>query len=178
MSSQAWPSGDSVLPVMGGPVHSADSRGPGSVTPRFPELTLANIRLARRIDARTAGEFERGLSGVGWFARLGMPSPWDGGCARIFAWQHWPGPEDALVEAFALAQQDMKDRIFAGDAAAADLPALFDRVNAQVMDQARRFRAVQSGPGCVARADAVRVGSRVHGRAGRLRPGLRLAATG
>lgn len=114
MASQAWPSGDNVLHVMGGSGHSADSCGLGSVAPRFPELTLANIRLARRIDAWTAGEFERGLSGKRWFARLGMPSPWDGGCARIFAWQHWPGPEDALVEAFALAQQDMRDRIFAG----------------------------------------------------------------
>jgi hypothetical protein len=33
----------------------------------------------------------------------------------------------------------MKDRIFAGAPAAADLPALFDRVNTQVMAQARRF---------------------------------------
>jgi hypothetical protein len=107
--------------------------------PRFPELSVANIRLARRIGARTPDEFEHGLPQVGWFARLGMPSPWDGGCARIFAWRHWPGPENAAVEAFALAQQDMKNRIFAEAPAPADLPALFDRVNTQVIAQARRF---------------------------------------
>jgi hypothetical protein len=107
--------------------------------PRFPELSVANIRLARRIGARTPDEFEHGLPQVGWFARLGMPSPWDGGCVRIFAWRHWPGPENAAVEAFALAQQDMKNRIFAEAPAPADLPALFDRVNTQVIAQARRF---------------------------------------
>jgi len=106
--------------------------------PRFLELSVANIRLTRLIGARTPEEFERGLSQVEWFARLGMPSQWDSGCARISAWGHWPGPENAAVEAFALAQQDMKDRIFAGAPAAAGLPALFDRVNTQVMAQARR----------------------------------------
>lgn len=124
---------------MGGPGHSPDARSPGSDAPRFPELSVANIRLARRIGARTPDEFDRGLSQVGWFARLGMPSPWDGGRARIFAWRHWPGPENASVEAFALAQQNMKDRIFAEGPAVADLPALFDRVNTRVMEQARRF---------------------------------------
>lgn len=117
--------------------YSTDARRPGSEPPRFPELSVANIRLARRIGARTADEFERGLSQVEWFARLGSASPWDDGCARIFTWRHWPGPEHASIEAFALAQQDMKDSIFAGGLATADLPALFDRVNTQVMEQAR-----------------------------------------
>ena len=49
------------------------------------------------------------------------------------------GPENASVEAFALAQQDMKDRIFAEAPATADVPTLFDRVNTLVMEQARRF---------------------------------------
>ena len=40
--------------------------------PRFPALSVANTRLARRVGARTRDEFERGLPQVGWFARLGM----------------------------------------------------------------------------------------------------------
>jgi hypothetical protein len=39
--------------------------------PRFPELSVANIRLACRIGARTRDDFDRELPRVGWFARLG-----------------------------------------------------------------------------------------------------------
>jgi hypothetical protein len=129
----------SVPHTMSDPGDSTDARRPDSEPPRFPELSVANIRLSRRIDARSPDEFESGLSQVERFARLGSPSPWDDGCARIFTWRQWPGPEQPSIEAFALAQQDMKDRIFAEGLAAGDLPSLFERVNTQVMEQARRF---------------------------------------
>lgn len=115
--------------------NGGDSRGLGPAeTPRFRVWTVANTRRHHRIGALTAGEFERRLAVVPWFAHLGEPSPWDGGCARIFAWEQWPGPENALGEAFGQATQDMHDRIFAAcPAAAGDLQALFDRVRAAAM---------------------------------------------
>jgi hypothetical protein len=132
---------------MDGSDDGGDSRDLGSgEAPRFRVRTVANTRLNRRIGAVSAGEFERGLAGVAWFACLGKPSPRDGGCARIFAWEQWPGPENALGEAFGQALQDMQDRIFAArPAAAGDLPALFERVRAWAMSQARL--AVPFDPG-------------------------------
>ncbi len=110
-------------------------RGPAEV-PRFRVWTVANTRRDHRFSARTAGEFERRLAGVLWFAHLGEPSPWAGGCARIFAWTQWPGPENALGEAFGQALQDIHDRIFAACPAAGDLQAVFDRVRASAMSHA------------------------------------------
>jgi hypothetical protein len=107
--------------------------------PRFRVWTVANTRRDHRFGTRTAGEFERGLAGVPWFARLGEPSPWDGGCVRISAWEQWPGPENALGEAFALLFQDLRDRIFAAcPPPPADHPqVLFDRVITDVVSRAR-----------------------------------------
>jgi hypothetical protein len=123
---------------MGGP-GEGDSGGAGPAEgPRFRVWTVANTRRDHRFGARTAGEFERGLAGVPWFAHLGEPSPWDGGCARISAWEQWPGPENALGEAFGQALQDVQDRIFATcPAAAGDLRVLFARVRASAMGHAR-----------------------------------------
>jgi hypothetical protein len=111
--------------------------GPAEV-PRFRVRTVANTRRDYRFGALTAGEFERRLAGVPWFAHLGEPSPWDGGCARISAWEQWPGPENTLGEAFGEALQDMQDRIFAAcSAAAGDPQLLFDSVRASAMSRAR-----------------------------------------
>ena len=54
------------------------------------------------------------------------------------AWEQWPGPENALGEAFAEALQDVHDRIFAAwPAAAGDPQALFDRARMSAMSRAR-----------------------------------------
>jgi hypothetical protein len=113
--------------------------GAGAERPRFRVRTVANTRLDHRIGAVTLGEFERELAEVAWFAHLGEPSPWDSGCVRISAWEQWPGPENALGEAFGLAFQDLCDGIFAACAAAAGdhLQVLFDRVYAAVRNRAR-----------------------------------------
>lgn len=123
---------------MGGPDGGDDSYGrEPAEAPRFRVWTVANTRRDHRFGAWTAGEFERGLAAVPWFARLGEPSPWDGGCARISAWEQWPGPENALGEAFGQALQDMYDQVFAArSAAAGDLRALFERVRASAMSHA------------------------------------------
>ena len=73
-----------------------------------------------------------------WFAHLGEPSPWDDGCVWISAWEQWPGPENALVEAFALVFQDFRDGIFAAcpPAAADRLQVLFDLVCGAVVSRA------------------------------------------
>jgi hypothetical protein len=74
---------------------------------------------------------------MAWFAHLGEPSPWDGGCVRMGAWDQWPGPENALGEAFAQASGDLRDGIFAAcSPAAGDLQVRFDRVHALVMSRA------------------------------------------
>lgn len=85
----------------------------GAEVPWFPVRTVASTRVDHRIGAVTLGEFERGLAEVAWFAHLGEPSLWDRGCAHISAWDQWPGPENALGEAFAEASQDLHDGIFA-----------------------------------------------------------------
>lgn len=106
--------------------------------PWFPVRTVANTRRDRRITARSPDEFERELDEAAWFAHLGKPSPWDGNCVRIFAWDQWPGPENALGEASGYASQDLYDRIFAASPLAADdLQMLFDRGHATVMSRAR-----------------------------------------
>jgi hypothetical protein len=122
---------------MGGDVGGAGCLA-GAETPRFRVRTVANARRDHQIGAVTLGDFERELAGVAWFARLGEPSPWDGGCVRISAWEQWPGPENALGEVFALAFQDLRDGIFAacGPAAADHLQLLFDRVCAAVVSGA------------------------------------------
>jgi len=124
---------------MGGPHDGDDCGGAGlAEVPWFRVWTVANTRRDRGFGTQAAGPFERGLAEVPWFARLGEPSPWDGGCVRISVWEQWPGPENALGEAFGQALQDMHDRIFAAwPAAAGDLRALFDRVRASVVSQAR-----------------------------------------
>lgn len=81
------------------------------------------------IAAQPAPEFERGLGVVPWFAHLGEPSPWDGGCERISAWDQWPGPESALGEMFAQASVDIHGGISAACSSIVDdLQAVFDRV--------------------------------------------------
>jgi len=100
--------------------------------------TVANTRQDRRITAQSPDEFERELHEVAWFAHLGERSPWDGNCVRIFAWEQWPGPENALGEAFSYAFQETHDRVFAASPlAAADLQMVFDRGHAAVMSRAR-----------------------------------------
>lgn len=123
---------------MGGDVGGDGCLRAGAETPRFRVRTVANTRRDHQICAGTAGEFERVLAGVAWFAHLGEPSPWDGGCVRISAWEQWPGPENALGETFALSFQDIRDGIFAAcsSAAADDLQVLFDRVYAAVRNRA------------------------------------------
>jgi hypothetical protein len=114
--------------------------------PRFRVWTVANTRRDHRFGIWTADEFERGLAGVPWFARLGEPSAWDGGCVRISGWQQWPGPENTLGEAFGQALQEMHDQIFAAcSAAAGDLRARFDRVRVSAVSCART--AVPFNPG-------------------------------
>lgn len=112
--------------------------GPGAEPPRFRVRTVANTRRDHQIYARTVGEFERVLARVAWFAHLGEPSPWDGGCVRISAWEQWPGPENALGETFALSFQDIRHGIFAAcsPTPADDLQVLFDRVCAAVRNRA------------------------------------------
>jgi hypothetical protein len=124
---------------MGGPEDADDSGGLGlSDAPWFRVWTVANTRRDHRFGIRTAGEFERGLGGVPWFAHLGERSPWDDGCVRISAWEQWPGPENALGEAFGQALQDTHDRIFAAcPATAGDLRGLFDRVRTSAVSHAR-----------------------------------------
>jgi hypothetical protein len=57
---------------------------------------------------------------------------------RIFAWNQWPGPENALGEAFGLASGETHDRIFAASPLAADdSRLLFDRGHAAVTSRAR-----------------------------------------
>ena len=106
--------------------------------PWFRVRTVASTRRDHQIGAGTLGGFERGLAGVAWFAHLGEPSPWDGGCVRISAWEQWPGPENVLVVAFALMFQDLRDRIFAACPlpAAGDMRVLFDRVSTAVVSLA------------------------------------------
>jgi hypothetical protein len=100
--------------------------------------TVPNTRRDHRIGVLTVGEFWRRLAGVSWFAHLGEPSPWDGGCVRIVGWEQWPGPQNALGEAFGQALQGLHDRIFAAcPVAAGDLQALFDRVRASAMSHAQ-----------------------------------------
>src|SRR5215468_935775 len=83
-------------------------------------------------------EFECGLGEVAWFANLGQPSPWDEGCARFYAWDQWPGPENGPGEALALTSQDLRDRIFAASPVTAGaLQTLFDRMGVIVKDLAR-----------------------------------------
>ena len=135
------PAGDVVSScvAMSDPDDGGDSGclGAGAEAPRFRVWTVASTRRDRRIGALTLGEFERGVAEVAWFAHLGEPSSWDGGCARISAWEQWPGPENALGEAFGQAFQDLRDRIFgACPAAAGDLQVLFDRVCASVVGRA------------------------------------------
>lgn len=104
--------------------------------PWFSVRTIANTRRDRRVTAQSPEEFERELSEIAWFRHLGEPSRWDSGCVRIFAWDQWPGPENALGEAFALAQQEVHDRIFAASQLVADdLRMLFDRGQSAVMDR-------------------------------------------
>jgi hypothetical protein len=113
------------------------NRGNGEV-PSFPVLTVANTRRGRPLTARSPDEFERELGMVEWFAHLGEQSPWDGSCARIFAWDQWPGPEDPLVEAFSCASQERYDRAFAASPLpASDLQHLFDRGHSAVTSLAR-----------------------------------------
>ena len=105
--------------------------------------TVANTRRDQRPGALAAGEFERRIASVPWFAHLGEPSRWDDGCVRISAWDQWPGPENALGEAFAEALADAQDRVFAAwptgarSTSAGDPRALFDRVRAAVLSRAR-----------------------------------------
>jgi hypothetical protein len=115
-----------------------DVGGGGAGMPRFGVRTVASTRRDHQIGAGTLGGFERGLAGVGWFAHLGEPSRWDGGCVRISAWEQWPGPENALAEAFALMFQDLRDRIFAACPlpAADHLRVLFGRVSTAVVRRA------------------------------------------
>jgi hypothetical protein len=109
-----------------------------SEVPRFPVRTTANTRRDRPMIVQSPPEFERGLGEVAWFANLGQPSPWDEGCARFYAWDQWPGPENGPGEALALTSQDMRDRIFAASPRAADaLQTLFDRIGVIVKDRAR-----------------------------------------
>ena len=124
--------------AMGNDVGGGGCPGAGTEMPRFQVRTVASTRQDHQIGARTPGEFERGPAGVAWFAHLGEPSPWDGGCVRISAWEQWPGPENALGDAFALMFQDLRDRIFAAcpPPAADHLQVLFDRVNAAVVSAA------------------------------------------
>jgi hypothetical protein len=111
-------------------------RSRGAV-PTFPVRTVANTRRDRQIAARSPEEFERELDRVAWFAHLGERSPWDGNCVRMFAWDQWPGPENALGEAFGFASGETRNRIFAASPLAADdLRLLFDRGHAAVMSQA------------------------------------------
>jgi hypothetical protein len=112
--------------------------GAGAETPRFRVWTVANTRQDHQIGARTADEFERVLAGVAWFAHLGEPSPWDGGCERISAWEQWPGPHDLLDETFHQSLQGIHDGIFAAcsPTAADGLQVLFDRVSAAVRNRA------------------------------------------
>jgi hypothetical protein len=125
--------------TMGGFQDGGDSGGAGlAEVPRFRVWTVANTRRDHRFGIRIAGEFERGLAGVPWFGHLGERSPWDDGCVRISGWEQWPGPENALGEAFGQALQDMHDRIFAAcPAAAGDLRALFDGVRTSAVSHAR-----------------------------------------
>src|SRR5258706_14497100 len=112
---------------MGGEVGGAGGMGAGADRVGFRVRTGANTRRDRLLAARSPDGFERGLGEVAWFAHLGEPSPWDDGCVRIFSWDQWPGPENALGEAFGQASQDLYDRIFtAGSLAADDLQVLFD----------------------------------------------------
>jgi hypothetical protein len=105
--------------------------------PRLAVRTIAVTRRDRRIRAGTLAGFERALSQVEWFAHLGEPSPWDDGCARIYAWEQWPGPENALGEAFAGASSEIHDVIFGTRPAAdSELRALFDHVQASVLSSA------------------------------------------
>lgn len=114
--------------------------------PSFPVRTVANTRRDRRMAARSPAEFERELGKVPWFAHLGERSPWDGNCVRIFSWDQWPGPENALGEVFGCASQETHDHIFAASPLAADdLQMLFDRGHAAVMSRART--AVPFDPG-------------------------------
>ena len=100
--------------------------------------TVANARMGLPFAAGSLGEFERVCDGVVWFARLGVPSRWDGGCARMSGWEQWPGPEDSAVLALALACADMRERIFsAWPSSAGDGQALFGSVTAAVMSRAR-----------------------------------------
>lgn len=109
-----------------------------SEVPRFPVRTTVNTRRDRHMILRSLDEFERGLGEVAWFANLGLPSPWDEGCVRFYAWDQWPGPENGPGEALALMSQDMRDRIFAASPLAADaLQTLFDRIGVIVRDRAR-----------------------------------------
>jgi hypothetical protein len=100
--------------------------------------TVANTRRARPFTARTTAEFESRLAETAWFTALGAPSPWDEGCVRIRDWDDWPGPENALGEAFGLMGQEFRDAVVAtGDRPAAELDAVFDRVGEAVMTRAR-----------------------------------------
>jgi hypothetical protein len=107
--------------------------------PTFPVLTAANTRLDQPFAAVGLAQFERRLLGVSWFASLGKPSRWDGGCVRIQGWDQWPGPEHPPIEAAALAGQAIHDAVFAavGGSAAAGLHGTFDRVHALVLERAR-----------------------------------------
>jgi hypothetical protein len=111
----------------------------GAEAPWFPVRTAACTRTDHRIGGLTLRDFERELAQVAWFAHLGEPSPWDGGCVRLSGWEQWPGPQaDELVLELALAQQDLHDRIFAScpPAGVGHLQALFDRVYAAVVNRA------------------------------------------
>ena len=120
-------------------------RGLGDV-PSFPVRTVANTRRSQRVAARSPAGFERVLGQVAWFAHLGELSRWDGNCVRMFAWDQWPGPENALGEIFGCGSQETYDRIFAASSlAAGDLQVLFDRGHAAVMRRARM--AVPFDPG-------------------------------
>lgn len=56
----------------------------------------------------------------------------------MFAWNQWPGPENALGEAFGFASQETHDQIFAASPLAADdLRLLFDRGHEAAMSRAR-----------------------------------------
>lgn len=120
---------------MSGDVGGADRLASGAERPQFPVRTVANTRRDQQADAATLDVFERGLSEVEWFVHLGEPSPWDDGCVRISSWQEWPGPENALVEAFALTFQNLRDLIFkACPSPAVDhLKVLFDRKYSEVL---------------------------------------------
>ena len=71
-------------------------------------LPAGGTRRDRQIAEQSPGELGRGLAEVAGFAHLGEPSSRDGGCARISAWDQWPGPENALGEAFAEASRQAR----------------------------------------------------------------------